>query len=198
MRSRGFTSFASNGDLGNENSWNRLDGDRQPTVDGGGIYAPSALAGSQPGLFLMAPTSTKRTILVTGSNGLIGSEVCLYFASRGFDVSGLDNNQRAVFFGPQGDTRWNQSRLQEAIRNFRHYEVDVRDRAGIDRTIKDVSPQLIVHAAAQQFPAPQSAANLGIQVGVRLKTKAQTPLKTFRCAPLPNERSFPAEEDYGP
>ncbi len=38
--------------------------------------------------------------MVTGSNGLIGSEVCLYFATRGFVVHGLDNNQRAVFFGP--------------------------------------------------------------------------------------------------
>jgi CDP-paratose 2-epimerase len=38
-----------------------------------------------------------KTLLVTGSNGLIGSEVCLYFADRGFTVHGLDNNQRATF-----------------------------------------------------------------------------------------------------
>ena len=55
-----------------------------------------------------------KTILVTGSSGLIGSEVCVYFARElGYQVHGLDNNQRAVFFGPQGDTRWNQRRLQE-------------------------------------------------------------------------------------
>ena len=54
-----------------------------------------------------------RRILVTGSSGLIGSEVCSYFAANGFEVHGVDNNQRAVFFGPQGDTRWNQQRLQE-------------------------------------------------------------------------------------
>ncbi|MGD0060356.1 MAG: NAD-dependent epimerase/dehydratase family protein [Verrucomicrobiia bacterium] len=106
----------------------------------------------------MAANSSKRRILVTGSNGLIGSEVCLYFAARGFDVSGIDNNQRAVFFGPQGDTRWNQRRLEEAIRNFHHYEVDVRDRAGIEQTVKDVSPQLIVHAAAQ--PSHDLAASM--------------------------------------
>ena len=51
-------------------------------------------------------------LLVTGSSGLIGSEVCLHFASLGWEVHGLDNNQRAVFFGSQGDTRWNQQRLQ--------------------------------------------------------------------------------------
>ena len=57
---------------------------------------------------------TKR-LLVTGSSGLIGSEVCTYFARElGYVVHGVDNNQRAVFFGPQGDTRWNLSRLAAA------------------------------------------------------------------------------------
>lgn len=106
----------------------------------------------------MAANSSKRKILVTGSNGLIGSEVCLYFAARGFEVSGVDNNQRAVFFGPQGDTRWNQSRLQKAIHDFHHYEVDVRARSRIEQTVKDVSPQLIVHAAAQ--PSHDLAASM--------------------------------------
>ena len=54
-----------------------------------------------------------KTLLVTGSSGLIGSEVCAYFARElGYNIHGVDNNQRAVFFGPQGDTRWNQRRLQ--------------------------------------------------------------------------------------
>mgnify|MGYP002632751714 CR=1 FL=1 len=43
-----------------------------------------------------------KTLLVTGSSGLIGSEVCVHFAQRGWRVVGVDNNQRAVFFGPQG------------------------------------------------------------------------------------------------
>ena len=63
-------------------------------------------------------------LLVTGSSGLIGSEVCLHFASLGWQIHGLDNNQRAVFFGSQGDTRWNQQRLQSLIKGFVHHEVD--------------------------------------------------------------------------
>jgi len=86
---------------------------------------------------------------VTGSNGLIGSEVCLYFATRGFAVHGLDNNQRAAFFGPAGDTRWNQQRLQQTVRGFRHHEVDVRDREGIQSVLRQVKPDVIVHTAAQ-------------------------------------------------
>ena len=34
-------------------------------------------------------------LVVTGSSGLIGSEVCLYFASMGWEIHGIDNNQRA-------------------------------------------------------------------------------------------------------
>ena len=45
-----------------------------------------------------------KVILVTGSNGLIGSEVPAYFAER-WGVQGADNNMRASFFGPAGDTR---------------------------------------------------------------------------------------------
>lgn len=44
---------------------------------------------------------SQRSVLVSGSSGLIGSEVCSYFGQRGFAVHGIDNNQRAVFFGPQ-------------------------------------------------------------------------------------------------
>jgi len=38
-----------------------------------------------------------KTLLVTGSSGLIGSEVCVYFAAQGYTIHGVDNNQRAVF-----------------------------------------------------------------------------------------------------
>ena len=91
-----------------------------------------------------------KTLLVTGSSGLIGSEVCLYFGRElGYSVHGIDNNQRAVFFGPQGDTRWNQERLGRELKGFRHWELDIRDRAGILALVKSLRPSAIVHAAAQ-------------------------------------------------
>lgn len=90
-----------------------------------------------------------KTALVTGSSGLIGSEVVAHFASRGWEVVGVDNNQRADFFGPGGDTRWNQQRLVETHPTFRHVELDIRDRAGVDRLVAEVRPELIVHTAAQ-------------------------------------------------
>jgi CDP-paratose 2-epimerase len=99
-----------------------------------------------------------RKILVTGSSGLIGSEVCLYFAGEGWQIHGIDNNQRAVFFGPKGDTRWNQRRLEERIRGFVHHELDIRDRQGVINVMKEVRPDAIVHTAAQ--PSHDLAASI--------------------------------------
>lgn len=90
-----------------------------------------------------------KRLLVTGSSGLIGSEVCTFFAQRGYRVHGIDNNQRAVFFGPQGDTRWNQRRLEETLPSFVHHELDVRDRAGVAALLRELRPDVIVHTAAQ-------------------------------------------------
>lgn len=90
-----------------------------------------------------------KSILVTGSSGLIGSEVVVHFSNSGWSVHGIDNNMRADFFGPSGDTRWNQRRLQEEHANFTHHELDLRDRGGVEALIKLLRPQAIVHCAAQ-------------------------------------------------
>jgi CDP-paratose 2-epimerase len=91
----------------------------------------------------------KDTLLVTGSSGLIGSEVVAYFAKKGWTVHGVDNNMRADFFGPGGDTRWNQRRLEGSLRSFHHHELDIRNRTGVESLMESLSPSLIVHAAAQ-------------------------------------------------
>jgi CDP-paratose 2-epimerase len=93
--------------------------------------------------------SRMRSVLVTGSSGLIGSEVATYFSNLGWTVHGVDNNQRAVFFGPGGDTRWNQRRLSAELRDFHHHELDVRDREGVIALVASLGPDAIVHAAAQ-------------------------------------------------
>ncbi|MBC7606926.1 MAG: NAD-dependent epimerase/dehydratase family protein [Burkholderiales bacterium] len=90
-----------------------------------------------------------KKLLVTGSSGLIGSEVCMHFAQLGWEIHGVDNNQRAVFFGPSGDTRWNQNRLAATIKNFVHHEIDIRNRQDVLDLIQNVKPDAIVHTAAQ-------------------------------------------------
>ncbi|WKZ31614.1 MAG: NAD-dependent epimerase/dehydratase family protein [Thermodesulfobacteriota bacterium] len=91
----------------------------------------------------------KKKLLVTGSSGLIGSAVVERFSEEGWDVAGIDNNMRADFFGPAGDTRWNRARLEERYPRFRHIEADIRDRQAMIKAIGDIRPSAIVHAAAQ-------------------------------------------------
>jgi CDP-paratose 2-epimerase len=90
-----------------------------------------------------------KKLLVTGSSGLIGSEVCTYFSKKGWEIHGIDNNQRAVFFGASGDTRWSQHRLEKELTHFTHHEVDIRNRELMLTTVSSIKPDAIVHAAAQ-------------------------------------------------
>ena len=97
-------------------------------------------------------------VLVTGSSGLIGSELVSFFGARACEVHGIDNNQRAVFFGPAGDTRWNQMRLEREVPGFVHHEMDIRDRDGILRLVSELRPDAILHTAAQ--PSHDRAASI--------------------------------------
>ncbi len=99
-----------------------------------------------------------KKILVTGSSGLIGSEVCVYFHNKGYHVHGLDNNQRAVFFGESGDTRWKQRHLMLMLKNFEHHEMDIRDRSGILKLLHVIKPDMIINTAAQ--PSHDKAASI--------------------------------------
>ena len=90
-----------------------------------------------------------KKLLVTGSSGLIGSEVVAGFSAVGWEVHGVDNIMRAEFFGPQGDTRWNLNRLLETHASFHHHEADIRDRSALMGLLQTLRPDAVVHTAAQ-------------------------------------------------
>jgi len=90
-----------------------------------------------------------KKLLVTGSSGLIGSEVVRYFNQSDWKIYGIDNNMRADFFGQKGDTRWVQQQLVNQCENFEHVEVDIRDRSAVMALMKKVKPDFICHTAAQ-------------------------------------------------
>lgn len=90
-----------------------------------------------------------KLVLVTGSSGLIGSAVVEHFNALGWLVIGIDNNMRADFFGPGGDTRANRERLRAQCANFLDIDLDIRDRNRVLNLVERLAPDLIVHAAAQ-------------------------------------------------
>ncbi|MDQ3516744.1 MAG: NAD-dependent epimerase/dehydratase family protein [Gemmatimonadota bacterium] len=99
-----------------------------------------------------------KKVLVTGSSGLIGSEAVEHYDRGGHEVHGLDNNMRREFFGEKGDTRWNLRRLQSVTSNFRHHELDIRDRAAMMELFQAQPFDLVVHCAAQ--PSHDRAATI--------------------------------------
>ncbi len=90
-----------------------------------------------------------KTVIITGSSGLIGSEAVQYYDNQGCRVIGIDNNMRREFFGPKGDTSWNLARLQQATRNFQHVGLDIRDRTGVLNLFREHRPDMVIHCAAQ-------------------------------------------------
>ena len=90
-----------------------------------------------------------RRALVTGSSGLVGSETVAHLDRLGWAVDGVDNNMRADFFGPDGDTTATLVRLRRETRRFEHHDLDIRNRDRITTLLGETRPDLIVHAAAQ-------------------------------------------------
>jgi CDP-paratose 2-epimerase len=91
-------------------------------------------------------------VVVTGSAGLIGSESVAYFAERGHEVAGVDNNFRQRFFGPDASTDWNRRALEARFpRQYVHLDADVRDAAAMDALFARYGRRiaLVIHAAAQ-------------------------------------------------
>jgi len=90
-------------------------------------------------------------MLVTGAAGLVGSAAVRHFAARGWRVSGLDNDQRRRFFGPEASTAGTRAALQAELPGYTHHALDLRDAAGLEALFAGQAEpfELVVHAAAQ-------------------------------------------------
>lgn len=90
--------------------------------------------------------------LITGSAGLIGSEASEFFASQGFEIVGIDNDMRRVFFGEEASTRWQQNRLEERLGSkYHHHDVDIRNYEAIAEIFRKYGSDIktVIHTAAQ-------------------------------------------------
>ena len=89
--------------------------------------------------------------LITGSNGLVGSESVKFFSQKGFNIIGIDNNLREFFFGKDGSTQWIKNKLKKQIKNYSHYNTDIRNYKKLEKIFKKYKKNIsvIIHCAAQ-------------------------------------------------
>jgi CDP-paratose 2-epimerase len=89
--------------------------------------------------------------LITGSCGLVGSESAIFFSKKGFEIIGIDNNYRKVFFGNDGDISWIKNKLKKNLKNYNHSNTDIRNYNNLEKIFKKYKKKinLIIHAAAQ-------------------------------------------------
>ena len=92
-----------------------------------------------------------RIALITGSCGLVGSESSIFFAKKGFKVLGIDNNTRRFFFGKDGDITWLRRKLIKNIKNYNHFNTDIRNFNSLQKIFKKYKNKIkvVIHAAAQ-------------------------------------------------
>ena len=93
-----------------------------------------------------------KVAIVTGSAGLVGSEVCRGFAAEYDLLVGIDNDMRQHFFGAEASTAWNTHRLGEELGDkFIAHNSDIRDGAALERIFAQYSGDIaaVVHCAAQ-------------------------------------------------
>src|SRR2546421_7011796 len=92
-----------------------------------------------------------RSVIVTGSAGLIGSETVKRFAQDGLRVIGIDNDMRAAFFGAEASTRKTRDYLRKHVPGYQHHDIDIRDTGRLNDLFKQHgrSSAAIIHTASQ-------------------------------------------------
>jgi len=110
-----------------------------------------------------------KVALITGSAGLIGSESARFFAEKGYDIVGIDNDMRAYFFGADASTAWNKDALIKKLgARYTHYSVDIREPAAIEEIVRRHQPSIVIHTAAQpshDWAAKEPYTDFGINAG---------------------------------
>ena len=92
-----------------------------------------------------------KTIIVSGSAGLIGSESVRRFSKEADRVIGIDNDMRAQFFGAEASTKRTRDDLIATVNNYEHHNIDIRDATALTELFKKHRGKIdaIVHTASQ-------------------------------------------------
>ena len=90
-------------------------------------------------------------VIITGANGLVGSEAVSFFSKKKYKAIGIDNNLRKFFFGEDGSTSWIKRKIIRENKNYIHHNIDIRNSQALDKLFKRYKNNisLIIHCAAQ-------------------------------------------------
>jgi CDP-paratose 2-epimerase len=119
--------------------------------------------------------------LITGSAGLIGAEAARFFADKGLEIVGIDNDMRRDFFGEEASTAWSRRRLETELKGYRHYDIDIRDQSALTEIFTKYRAALtvVIHTAAQpshDWAAKAPFVDFSVNAGGTLNL-----LETTRC-----------------
>ena len=99
-----------------------------------------------------------KTILVTGSSGLVGRSCTELFLREGYDVYGIDNDARALYFGKEASTKENIATSHSQQRELKEVDIDITNRIAVRDLIHRIKPHAVIHTAAQ--PSHDKAAEI--------------------------------------
>jgi len=126
--------------------------------------------------------------VITGSNGLIGSECVSFFADKFDFIIGVDNDMRSYFFGDTGSTKKQGELLKYQFSNYQNKFIDIRDYNSLQKIFSEYRDEieLIIHTAAQpshDWAAKEPLVDFGVNANGTLNllelTKIYCPKATF-------------------
>lgn len=100
-------------------------------------------------------------VIITGSNGLVGSEAARFYAAKDFLVVGIDNDMRAEFFGPAASTKTQRAKLEQELGSkYVHLDCDIRDAEKLNAIFSEFGKytKLVIHCCSQ--PSHDKAASI--------------------------------------
>jgi len=125
-----------------------------------------------------------KTIIISGAGGLIGGEAAKFWHEKGYNIVGIDNDMRAYFFGKEASTGKNVDEHRKNLKNYQHFQTDIRDIALLVRIFKEYSGEIagVIHTAAQpshDWAAREPSTDFGVNAVGTLNMLEMTRLYAF-------------------
>ena len=92
-----------------------------------------------------------KILIVTGSNGLIGSQSVKFFSNKFDKIIGIDNDYRSLFFGKSCSTKKLKNIMINEFPNYLHKSINIINYKSLEKifSLYNSDIKMIIHTAAQ-------------------------------------------------